>query len=112
MTVYNVEGGWRAMAGSIHMTDDAKSGGSLPDVRVKVGPEGRLLIPAAYRKALGLRAGDTVLLREQEGGLVILTAAQKRDRAREVIARYVSDDVSLADSLIEDRRAEAERESG
>ncbi len=94
------------------MTDNAKGAGILPEVRVKVGPEGRLLIPAAYRKALGLRAGDTVVLREQDGRVEILTAAQKRDRARGVISRYVSDDVSLADSLIEDRRAEAERERG
>lgn len=94
------------------MTSNTKRAEPLPEVRLKIGPEGRLLIPAAYRKALGLRAGETVLLREQEGRLEILTASQKRNRARNVIAKYVSDDVSLADSLIEDRRAEAERESG
>lgn len=84
----------------------------LPEIKVKLGLDGRLLIPAAYRRALRLRVGDTVMLREREGKLELTSVAQKRNRARRLIAEYIPQDVSLADSLIDDRRGEAERERG
>ena len=76
----------------------------------KVDRHGRVVIPAEYRRALGLRAGDAVVVQLDEGALRILTRAQAIRRAQEIVAKYVSPDRSLVDELIAERRAEAARE--
>ena len=76
----------------------------------KVDRHGRVVIPAEYRRALGLRAGDAVVVQLDDGALRILTRAQAIKRAQEIVARYVSPDRSLVDELIAERRAEAARE--
>lgn len=76
---------------------------------VSVGPQGRLVIPAAVRKALGIEAGDTLLLHVSDGSLVL----ERRDAVlRRMQKRYegVREGVSLVDELIAERRAEAARE--
>ena len=37
--------------------------------KAKVGQGGRLVIPAEYRRALGIEVGDTVVLRLEDGEL-------------------------------------------
>ena len=76
----------------------------------KVDRHGRVVIPAEYRRALGLRAGDAVVVQLDDGALRILTRAQAIRRAQEIVAKYVSPDRSLVDELIAERRAEAARE--
>ena len=76
----------------------------------KVDRHGRVVIPAEYRRALGLRAGDAVVIQLDDGALRILTRAQAIRRAQEIVAKYVSPDRSLVDELIAERRAEAARE--
>ena len=76
----------------------------------KVDRHGRVVIPAEYRRALGLREGDAVVIQLDDGALRILTRAQAIRRAQEIVAKYVSPDRSLVDELIAERRAEAARE--
>ncbi len=76
----------------------------------KVDRHGRVVIPAEYRRALGLRAGDAVVVQLDDGALRILTRAQAIRRAQEIVAKYVSPGRSLVDELIAERRAEAARE--
>ena len=76
----------------------------------KVDRHGRVVIPAEYRRALGLRAGDAVVVQLDDGALRILTRAQAIRRAQEIVAKYVSPERSLVDELIAERRAEAARE--
>ena len=76
----------------------------------KVDRHGRVVIPAEYRRALGLREGDAVVIQLDDGALRILTRAQAIRRAQEIVARYVSPERSLVDELIAERRAEAARE--
>ncbi|MEK0083836.1 AbrB/MazE/SpoVT family DNA-binding domain-containing protein [Benzoatithermus flavus] len=78
--------------------------------RLKLGENGRISIPAAYRKELGLEPGDELILRVDEGELRITSAKLALERARRLIARYVPAEDDLAQSLIDDRRAEAARE--
>ena len=76
----------------------------------KVDRHGRVVIPAEYRRALGLREGDAVVIQLDDGALRILTRAQAIRRAQEIVAKYVSPERSLVDELIAERRAEAARE--
>ena len=76
----------------------------------KIGMGGRLVIPAEHRKALGLKPGDDVLVRLQEGELRIVTLQQALTQAQALVRQYVPQGRSLVDEVIEDRRREAARE--
>lgn len=71
---------------------------------------GRIVIPAADRKALGLNVGDEVILRLDDGELRLFTRLQAIWRAQELMRRYLPDDRSLVDELIAERCAEAAHE--
>lgn len=77
---------------------------------VRIGPQGRIVIPARLRKALGLRTGDKVLAHVEGERLVLERRRQIVDRLR---SRYatVPSEISLADELIAQRRTEARREA-
>lgn len=85
-------------------------GAQLPVEQVAIGEGGRLVIPAAYRQALGVREGDEVILQLAQGELRILTLDQALRRAQTLVRRYVPAGRSLADELIQERRQEARRE--
>lgn len=77
---------------------------------VKLGSNGRLVIPAEYRKALGVEEGDELVLRLEDGELRLSTRKIAVRRAQERVRRYVPEDASLADELIAERREEAAKE--
>ncbi|MGH2354775.1 MAG: AbrB/MazE/SpoVT family DNA-binding domain-containing protein [Chloroflexota bacterium] len=77
--------------------------------QVRVGPQGRVVIPAALRKAAGIDTGDTLVARAEAGRVVLETRAAILARLRWRL-RHIPADVSLADELIRDRREEARRE--
>lgn len=76
---------------------------------VKIIEGGKLVIPAAMRRALGIASGDTVLVGIEEGELRIRSLAKAVERAQAIVRRRVPAGVSLADELIADRRGESER---
>lgn len=80
-------------------------------VRVKIGTNGRLVIPANLRKEVGLADGRTVLLEASRGELRVRPIEDAVSRAQQKLKKHVSGSISLADELIVDRRAEAKRES-
>lgn len=80
------------------------------ETRSRVNQNGRVVIPASYRKALGIEAGDEVILRLEEDELRITTMKRRIERARRRIRRYVKPGESLADELIAERREAAKRE--
>ena len=67
------------------------------------------MIPAAARRALGLRAGDVLSVRVEADHLVLERRAAVLARLRERFT-VVPDTVSLVDELLADRREEAHRE--
>jgi AbrB family looped-hinge helix DNA binding protein len=82
---------------------------SLNEVRLSA--QGRVVIPAGLRKALHLKPGDRLIAR-QDGESIVLErrdVVQKRLQAR---FSHIPKDISLAEELIADRRAEARREAG
>ena len=80
------------------------------DVRLRINENGRVVIPAAFRKELGIKPGDEVILRVDDGELRISTLKSRLERARRQVRKYVKPGVSLVDELIAERREEAKRE--
>jgi len=80
------------------------------EIRMRVNENGRVVIPASYRKALGIKAGDQVILAMDDGELRITTMKRRIERAQRRIRQYVKPGVSLADELIAERREAAKRE--
>lgn len=70
---------------------------------------GRLVIPAAYRRALGLKPGDEVLLTLEDGEIRLVGTRQAVARAQNLLRHYIPAGRSLSEELIRDRRDEAAR---
>jgi len=79
-----------------------------------VADNGRVVIPAALRTALGIAGQRAEVFFDLRGGQVTLTTRmQGLRKAQDRIARIARTGGKLAsDELIEDRRAEARRKSG
>jgi AbrB family looped-hinge helix DNA binding protein len=78
--------------------------------RLRLGENGRISLPAAYRRQLGFRPGDELIVRLEDGAISVTSPKLAIERARRILSRYIKTKESLADSLIADRRAEAARE--
>lgn len=76
---------------------------------LRINPQGRVVIPAALRRALGLQPGDVLVARAEEGRLVLEKRADILKRLQDWFAG-VPRDVSLVDELLAERRAEARQE--
>jgi len=71
---------------------------------------GRILIPVAVRRHLGLSEGSQVLVKVEESGARQITSrSQALAKARKEIRKYIPAGRDLAAELIRDRRAEAKR---
>jgi AbrB family looped-hinge helix DNA binding protein len=80
------------------------------EFKTKMGQSGRVVIPGEYRRRLGLRSGDEIIMHLDEKGLHVYTPAQAVARAQALVRRYVPEGRSLSDELISERREEAARE--
>lgn len=80
------------------------------EARLKVNENGRIVIPAQFREAMGIQAGDEVLLRVEDDELRITTVAKRLERARRLLRKYVKPGRRLADELIAERRQAAKNE--
>ncbi|PKL75593.1 MAG: AbrB family transcriptional regulator [Candidatus Melainabacteria bacterium HGW-Melainabacteria-1] len=78
----------------------------LNTVKTHLGKGGRIVIPAAYRKQLGLKTGDELLLRIQDGEIHLQSISQAVQRAQSLVSQFAAQR-SLADELIAERRQEA-----
>lgn len=79
-------------------------------VSTKIAGGGRVVIPAEYRRELGLQAGDEVIIRLEDGALRILTRAEAIKRAQVTVRRHVKKNRSLVNELRTQRRVEAKSE--
>jgi AbrB family looped-hinge helix DNA binding protein len=78
--------------------------------RTRIGEKGRVVIPAAIRKALGMDVGDVIDMRVENGELCISTRESRLRRAQEWVRQVVPPGVSLADELSAERREAAKHE--
>ena len=78
--------------------------------RTRVSENGRVVIPASFRKALGIAIGDEVVLELKEDELRITTPQQRIQRARERARKYLPKGVSLSKELLAERREAVKHE--
>jgi AbrB family looped-hinge helix DNA binding protein len=78
--------------------------------RIRINENGRVVIPASFRRALGIRSGDTVVLRIENQELRLTTLRQRLAKAQQLVRKHVAPTTSLADELIAERREAARRE--
>ena len=84
----------------------------MNETRVTIGTGGRINLPAAHRRALGLEEGaEEVILAVEGDSLRVSSRRAAIRRAREIVGRYVPEDVSLVGELSADRREEARSEA-
>ena len=71
---------------------------------------GRIVIPAQYRKALGIKPGDEVILALEDMGVRLYTRRQAIKSAQALVRQYVPSGRDLSLELIEERRLEGASE--
>jgi AbrB family looped-hinge helix DNA binding protein len=74
--------------------------------QLKLERQGRLVIPAAIRKAMGLKTGDTLVCTAEPDRLTLKARAAVEQELRASFAKVKG---SLAQELIAERRREARR---
>jgi AbrB family looped-hinge helix DNA binding protein len=80
------------------------------ETRVRVSQNGRVVIPASFRKALGINVGDELLLRIRDDELRITTQQRRIQSAQRRARRYLKAGTSLVDELLAERREAAKNE--
>jgi AbrB family looped-hinge helix DNA binding protein len=80
------------------------------ETRQRVNENGRVVIPASFRKALGINIGDEVVLRVEDDELRITTLKRRVERAQRLVRKHVKRGTSLVDELIAERREAARNE--
>jgi len=77
---------------------------------VKIGQNGRLVLPAAIRRLAGLKVGDEVVMHVENGEVRLMAVQQAIRRTQEVCKEYLPKGKSMVGELIAERRREAPRE--
>ena len=76
----------------------------------KIDDGGKLVIPARFRRELGLQIGDTVVMEVVEGELRVRSRDAAITEIQRLVRSLVPEGVSVVDELIADRRTEAAKE--
>lgn len=76
-------------------------------VHLTMAENGRVLIPAEIRAALGLKAGGRIVARIDDGALVIEPLESAIRRVQAQMKAYAKPGESLVEELIADRRRDA-----
>jgi len=76
----------------------------------RVNENGRVVIPASFRRALGMQLGDPIVMRIEGDELRITTLRKRVAKAQQLVRKHVSKNTSLVDELIAERRAAARHE--
>lgn len=82
--------------------------GNMTEHLVRIGTNGRFVLPAELRRALGIADGDTLVVRLVDDEVRLATPAAAVRRAQRAVRPYLPEGRSLAEDLIADRRAEAD----
>jgi bifunctional DNA-binding transcriptional regulator/antitoxin component of YhaV-PrlF toxin-antitoxin module len=80
---------------------------SISVVHGKMVEGGRLIVPAAFRKEMGLAKGDAVIMEMHGDELRVRPAKSALKRLREKLRAAAPTNVSVVDELIADRRRDS-----
>ena len=78
--------------------------------RVSISANGRMVLPANLRQQLHVEGGGLLVIREDEGRLVLESVDDAVRRAQALVRRYAPDAQNVTDELLAERRADAARE--
>ena len=92
------------------MSKAAATLGESTKVTATLQEGGVLNLPEEYRAALGLKSGDEVVLKLEDGSIRVFSLQTAIERAQELVMSYVPEGSSLSDELVAERRREADRE--
>lgn len=76
-------------------------------LQVNITPNGRMSLPAAIRKRLGLEDGGAVLIEETNDGVVLRTVSQAVARAQAIARKYADHPGASVDAFIAGRTADS-----
>ena len=82
----------------------------MSEARIRINENGRVVIPASVRTALGIQPGDELVMRVEEDEIRITTLKQRIERAQNHVRKFAKPGASLVDELIAMRREAANRE--
>jgi AbrB family looped-hinge helix DNA binding protein len=80
-------------------------------VPLRIGPQGRVVIPADLRRELGLEPGETLMAHVESGRLVLEPRREILARLRSELRAATPSGTSMVDELLAERRREARREA-
>lgn len=83
---------------------------TLQQANVSMAPNGRIVVPARMRAALGVERGGRLIARLVGRTVVLESLDAAVRRAQASVRRYVAPGSGLVEELIAERRAAAERE--
>ena len=89
---------------------DARLGADHGSRRVRVDSAGRIVVPAGFRRALGIGTGEELLMSLDDGFVRLQTIDAALERVRAIARRRRRNDASVVDEFIAERRAEAATE--
>ena len=80
------------------------------EARLRVNENGRVVIPASFRKALGINIGDEVVLLIDDDELRVTTVKRRVQLAQRLVRKHVKAGSALVDELIAERREASKHE--
>ena len=83
---------------------------SQKNLPVRMAANGRLSVPAKFRKALGLEEGGMVVLSLQDGEIRIRPVGVVLAEVQALVAPYLKASGDTVEHFLADKRAEAARE--
>jgi AbrB family looped-hinge helix DNA binding protein len=90
---------------------DSRYNEGMETYTARLERSGRILIPAAVRRKLGLSEGSQVIVKvEDSGTLAVTSRSQSLAHVRAEIRKYIPAGVDLVGDLIRERQAEVARE--
>ena len=78
--------------------------------RVQIAANGRMVLPAGLRQQLHVEGGGLLIIRHDEGKLVLESVDDAVRRAQALVRRYAPTAQDVTDELLSERRADAARE--
>ena len=78
--------------------------------RVSISANGRMVLPASLRQQLHVEGGGLLVIREDEGRLVLESVDDAVRRAQALVRRYAPDAQNVTNELLAERRTDAARE--
>ena len=83
----------------------------IEGIQAHINQNGRIVIPAVIRKAMGVKLGDSVVMSLEDGVLRIEPQLAKIRRIQREFEPFANPASLASDELIAERREEARRET-